>query len=143
MSGRKNISASLNLFGLSSICSLSAIPVSSIHHLAGSGVFLLGIACNTVAGMMLVKPDNQHKAISPRDQFTSAAASIAMGVIGMSGASFMVVRDIVIETPVSFTSMGAGFAMATGIISFYGGLKNVEEANRRTALARQGMLSEP
>lgn len=143
MSGRKNISASLNLFGLSSVCSLSAIPVSSIHHLTGSGVFLLGIACNTAAAMMLVKPDSQQKAISPRNQFKSAAASITMGTIGLGGASFFAIRDIMIETPVSFTSMGAGFAMATGLISFYGGLKNVEEAGRRTALARQGMLSEP
>lgn len=143
MRGSKNISASLNLFGLSSLCSLSAIPASSIHHLAGSSVFLLGISCTVAAAIMFTKHEDVQKSLSPSTQFKSAAASTAMGTVGLAGSSFLAIRDIVLETSVGFTSMGTGFAMATGVISLYGGLKSMEDSQRRTKLARQGMLSEP
>lgn len=117
----KNTALSLNLLSLSSACSIAAIPASSIHYVAGASVFTLGLACDMVAAKLLFK-ENRGETISVSKQFATAASATAVGAITMAGAAFLSIRDIVYDTPVSFTSMGAGFALATGILSFYGGL---------------------
>lgn len=123
----KNIAQSLNLFGASSLCSLISAPVGASNYAAGGGVFVLGMACNVAAAMLLLK-DNEGKTIlSPQAQFASAASATAMGVVSMGGAAILSISDIIHNSSVSFTSMGAGFAMATGMVSFYGGLRGLQE----------------
>lgn len=123
---KKHAAQSLNLFGASALLSLSSIPVGSIQVIAGSGLFLLGMGCNAVAAsLMVVQRSDQMEKISARTQFLSSVSAVSMGGAALSISSFVGIRDIVMAAPVSFSSMAAGFAMATGMVSFYGGLHSL------------------
>ena len=130
---QKNIAQSLHLFTISSLCSLTAIPAGSIHYAAGAAVFTLGMACNAIAAMLLVKTGGNQKELSLKAQFASAASATVIGAVSMAGSAFFAIRDIVTEASVSFTSMGTGFAMATGMICFYGGLRGLAKNEERAA----------
>lgn len=124
---QKNIAQSINLFGISSLCSLISVPAGATNYAIGGGVFALGMACNVVSAMLLVKDNGQApETLSPKAQFAAAASATVMGGVSMGGAAFLSISEIVHNTAVSYTSMGAGFAMATGMISFYGGLRGLE-----------------
>lgn len=122
----KNITQSLNLYGVSGLLSLSAGPMSSLHQLAGSGTFLLGMGCATVGALLTPsKFEHDNNDISLKNQFWGAVTATSMGGVSLAAASFVGMKDIIFNAPISFTTMGAGFAMATGLTSFYGGLKAI------------------
>lgn len=127
---QKNIAQSLNLFGVSSILSASAVPVGAINTIAGSGVLILSMACAAIGARLLVREPAYEELLTPKASFMTSASAVAMGGMGMMGGGLLTVRDIFLDASVGFSSMGGGFAMAMGLAGFYGGLSNLEGPRR-------------
>jgi hypothetical protein len=136
----KNIAQSLNLYGLGGLISLSAVPLGDIHTIAGSSAFILGIGCATVGAMLApIKTEQAGNSLSLRKQFVAAVSATTMGGSSMAIASFVGLRDIIINSPVTFHTLSSGYAMAVGLTGFYGGLRMMNIVRSYGSLENQDL----